>query len=186
MMGAVGATLVLIAAAVMARHQNVTIRPQNATAVETRMTTLTAAPSLSSDGTPDSALTPGAIITSDTAVVCRPGYATRIRPEGKLWAHLKMEAYERYRVPRGRRSMADQNGVREAAYQVDHLIPLELGGSPTDIRNIWPQPIGAAEQKDGVENELHDLVCSGQMSLPQAQRAIAHDWKTAVPAQTLR
>jgi hypothetical protein len=25
------------------------------------------------------------------------------------------------------------------AYELDHLIPLELGGS-NDLRNLWPQP----------------------------------------------
>ena len=84
-------------------------------------------------------------------------------------------------MPRGHRSVVDQNNVRHPAYEVDHLVPLELGGDPTDTRNIWPQPIAAAKQKDEVENELHDLVCSGRVSLRQAQSAIAKDWKTAVP-----
>jgi hypothetical protein len=135
---------------------------------------------------PDSSLTPGAVVTNDVAVICRQGYATSVRPEGALWRHLKEEAYGRYGVPHGHRSKASGYGVRRPAYQVDHLIPLELGGSPTDIRNIWPQPIEAAVKKDRVENELHDLVCDGRMSLTQAQIAIARDWETAVPARTTR
>ena len=129
-------------------------------------------------------LTPGVVVTRDAAAVCRPGYATSVRPEGALWRRLKDESYDRYGLPRGHRSSIDEHGVRHAAYEVDHLVPLELGGSPTDIRNIWPQPMAAAKQKDEVENELHDLVCSGRMSLSLAQSAIARDWKTAVQGRT--
>jgi hypothetical protein len=135
---------------------------------------------------PDASLTPGAVVTGDIAVICRQGYATSVRPEGALWRRLKEEAYDRYGLPRGHRSRTDGYGIRHPAYEVDHLIPLELGGSPTDIRNIWPQPIEAAVKKDRVENELHDFVCNGRMSLTQAQSAIARDWETAVPAGTIR
>ena len=135
---------------------------------------------------PDSRLTPGAVGTSDVATICRAGFATSIRPTGALWLYLKNEAYVRYGLPRGRRSTVDANGIRHPAYEVDHLIPLELGGDPTDLRNLWPEPIDSAKQKDVVENELHDLVCSGKMPLTRAQTAIAHDWETAVPDQTIR
>jgi hypothetical protein len=62
--------------------------------------------------------------------------------------------------------------------EVDHLIPLELGGS-NDIKNLWPQPStpkpGAVE-KDQLENALHELVCKGSMSLADAQKCISSDW----------
>ena len=130
---------------------------------------------------PDSTLTPGEAVITDATVVCRPGYATRIRPNGAAWQRLKEEAYDRYGLRRGHRSVVDAYGMRHTAYEIDHLVPLEIGGAPTDIRNIWPQPIAAARQKDRVENELHSLVCSGRISLVAAQTAIARDWKTAVP-----
>ena len=63
----------------------------------------------------------------------------------------------------------------------EHLIPIELGGSPGDLRNLWPQPRAAAKRKDEVENELHEYVCSGRIRIEAAQRAIAHNWKTAIP-----
>ncbi|MGH6869842.1 MAG: hypothetical protein ACREDA_13430, partial [Methylocella sp.] len=86
-------------------------------------------------------------------------------------------------LARGHRSVIDANGIRHAAYEVDHLIPLEIGGDPTDIRNLWPQPLESARHKDEIENRLHELVCGGSMSAAQAQSAIAHNWTTAVPAQ---
>lgn len=135
---------------------------------------------------PDPALTPGAVTSSDVSAICRLGYATNIRPVGSLWRSLKDEAYDRYGLPRGQRSVVGADGVRHPAYEVDHLVPLELGGAPATLRNLWPEPMASAKQKDRVENELHDRVCAGRMSLQHAQHAIAHDWKTAVPGWTIR
>jgi hypothetical protein len=67
------------------------------------------------------------------------------------------------------------------AYEVDHLISLELGGS-NDIANLWPEaaePRPGFHEKDRVENELHDRVCKGTMTLADAQRTIAGNWLTA-------
>jgi hypothetical protein len=130
---------------------------------------------------PNSKLTPGAIATENAQTVCRAGYSRSIRPKNALWRKLKDAAYNRYGLARGQRSEIDAAGRRHAAYTIDHLAPLELGGSPDDIRNLWPQPRAAAKRKDEVENELHDLVCTGQMRLKDAQRAIEHNWKIAVP-----
>jgi Excalibur calcium-binding domain len=38
---------------------------------------------------------------------------------------------------------------------------------------------GGAKVKDKLENKLHSLVCSGQISLAAAQQAISGDWGTA-------
>ena len=54
--------------------------------------------------------------------------------------------------------------------QEDHLISLELGGHPTDPRNLWPEPYPRASDVDREENRLNDLVCSGEISLAEAQR----------------
>jgi hypothetical protein len=67
-------------------------------------------------------------------------------------------------------------------YEIDHAVSLQLGGS-NSIRNLWPQsfvtqPLNAYV-KDRVENKLHELVCSGQLPLEQAQREIASNWVEA-------
>ena len=66
-----------------------------------------------------------------------------------------------------------------ADYEEDHFISLELGGSPSDPRNLWPEPYGpklGAGEKDVVEKYLHKQVCSGALTLEEAQKAITKDW----------
>ena len=70
-----------------------------------------------------------------------------------------------------------------AGYEVDHLIPLELGGD-NSLANLWPEPQNTGTEagyatKDGVENHLHALVCAGKVPLATAQNAIAANWYTA-------
>lgn len=72
------------------------------------------------------------------------------------------------------------NGCPGKAYEIDHLISLELGGSD-DPSNLWPQPADTAEvigfhTKDVVENRAHAAVCSGKITLEEAQEGIASDW----------
>ena len=63
--------------------------------------------------------------------------------------------------------------------EIDHIVSLELGGS-NDIANLYPEPgSGPASYhvKDRLENELHDLVCAGTMTLHAAQAGIASNWE---------
>jgi hypothetical protein len=111
---------------------------------------------------PDHACTPGAVQTIDLHVVCRT--STRGRRD----------------VPREmRRAVFAAYGLSPhqppGSYEVDHLVPLELGGS-NGQRNLWPEAAPGFHDKDRVENELHARVCSGAMSLQAAQREIAADW----------
>jgi hypothetical protein len=56
-----------------------------------------------------------------------------------------------------------------SAYQEDHLISLELGGNPTDPRNLWPEPYTRASDVDKIENQLNAELCDGRLTLAQAQ-----------------
>ncbi len=109
-------------------------------------------------------LTPGVAnpdVTERTLAdtICKSGWTRTIRPPSDYTGELKLEQMKAY----GRRG-------RPWDYQEDHLISLELGGHPTDPRNLWPEPIDRAEEVDQVENELNDAVCSGRMTLEEAQR----------------
>jgi len=103
--------------------------------------------------------------------ICVTGYTAGVRPPSAYTDSLKKQQIVQY-------GYSDTN---PADYEEDHLIPLELGGHPTDPRNLWPEPRFGAEpasKKDGVENALHARVCSGSTSLATAQRAIAEDWES--------
>jgi 5-methylcytosine-specific restriction endonuclease McrA len=63
-------------------------------------------------------------------------------------------------------------------WEVDHLVPLSLGGT-NDTRNLWPEQAPGFHDKDKLELRLRTLVCSHQLDLRTAQRAIATDWKSA-------
>jgi hypothetical protein len=114
----------------------------------------------------DKACTPGDIIkTATKAQICTSGYARSVRnvPQSE-----KNQVYAEYGI----------TSHRPGQYEVDHLVSLELGGS-NDISNLWPEaasPKPGFHEKDKVENYLHDQVCSGSMSLTQAQIAIATNW----------
>jgi hypothetical protein len=91
--------------------------------------------------------------------ICAKGWTKTIRPPTSYTNELKQKQMREYGVGG---SMSD--------YQEDHLISLELGGHATDPGNLWPQPYPRASQVDGMENELNDRVCSGELTLDEAQR----------------
>ncbi|VVM06166.1 HNH endonuclease signature motif containing protein [Methylacidimicrobium tartarophylax] len=115
---------------------------------------------------PDPKLTPGDTFPVGRADVCVPGYSKKVR---NVPIALKREALRRYGVPLGDRR----------DYEIDHLIPLALGGS-NSIRNLWPQSRKTspwnAGKKDFLEDRLHKLVCSGKVDLAEAQKAISTNW----------
>ncbi len=126
---------------------------------------------VSSDGLPDSACTPGAIFPDATKdKICVPGYSSSVR---NVPTEEKDQVYAEYGIA----------SHEPGQYEVDHLISLELGGS-NDIANLWPEPASPTpgfHEKDKVENYVHDQVCSGAMSLQQAQVALATNWKQFLP-----
>ena len=56
-------------------------------------------------------------------------------------------------------------------YEFDHLIPLCAGGS-NDSRNIWPQPLDEAHEKDKVEDEVCQKMRAGEMKQAEAVHEI--------------
>jgi hypothetical protein len=91
--------------------------------------------------------------------ICKHGWTRTVRPPTDYTNALKLKQMREYGV-RGSPSQ----------YQEDHLISLELGGHPTDARNLWPEPYPRAADMDSIENDLNAKVCSGAMSLDDAQR----------------
>ena len=64
-------------------------------------------------------------------------------------------------------------------FQLDHKLPLSLGGSPDDPRNLVLQDQDEAEEKDAVERCLPAAVCAGAVDLYQAQQVMWRDWRSA-------
>jgi len=127
---------------------------------------------------PDRARTPGAInlaVTQATiaSTICVPGYTASIRPPASYTTNLKRQQLASGYTLNGDTDTAD--------YEEDHRISLELGGDPSDARNLWPEPYAAtgARVKDRIENKLHELVCAGSLPLAVAQADIATNWYAA-------
>jgi len=121
---------------------------------------------------PDPACTPGAInpdVTQATitSTICRSGYTKTIRPPQSYTAKVKGLAIAAY---------GDYAGAAFGKYELDHLVSLELGGAPRDVRNLWPEHPASTNPKDKVENAAHEAVCDGHLTLATAQRGIATNW----------
>jgi hypothetical protein len=116
---------------------------------------------------PDKNLTGGSVRTGDRLAAC--GHAKENR--GPMFAARRDEILRRYGLPAG----------THPDYEIDHLIPLCLGGSD-DPSNLWPQPRRSieetwnAEAKDRLEHLMCDMVCAGQIDRATAQEAFATDW----------
>jgi len=132
-----------------------------------------------SDALPDPELTPGALNPAVTqgdiySTICMRGWTRSVRPPERYTERLKREQIREY-------------GYSDhwlSDYEEDHLVPLELGGSPTSPRNLWPEPHHVAGgwgsyRKDRLENRLNHLVCARRITLAAARRAIARNWIAA-------
>lgn len=62
-------------------------------------------------------------------------------------------------------------------YEFDHLIPLCAGGSD-DVRNIWPQPLDQAKEKDKLEDEVCKAMAAGTMTQAEMEAKV-HAWFAA-------
>src|SRR5262249_36428120 len=114
---------------------------------------------------PDPACSPGAVLTSDTSVICVSGYTQTVRD---VPISEKQQLFAEYGL----------DWSAHSDYEVDHIISLELGGS-NDISNLYPESYSlqyGARVKDKFENHLHSEVCAGKLPLAVAQQEIATDW----------
>jgi hypothetical protein len=121
---------------------------------------------------PDPRCTPGSIDPAVTqagirSTICKKNWTTTVRPPEAQTERFKYDvAYPAYGTPQSERT------------ELDHLVPLELGGS-NDATNLWPEYPPTPNPKDKVEDALNAAVCDGRVTLSAAQKAIAADWLTA-------
>lgn len=126
------------------------------------------------DGKADRRCTPGVLNPQVTqlnigSTICRSGWTATIRPAASYTTGLKRQQMPAYGLA----------GQPLSAVEEDHLVPLELGGNPTDPGNLWPElwngPTGA-HTKDAEETSLKRAVCGQRMTLAAARAKIVADW----------
>jgi hypothetical protein len=116
---------------------------------------------------PDPECTPGAVLSTQASEVCDAAFASSV---GDAPQNLREEVYADYGL----------NSGASSSYPIDQLIPASLGGS-NDIANLWPSPLSPApgfNEKAEAAVWLRQQVCSGNVSLQEAQRQMAADWTT--------
>ena len=125
---------------------------------------------------PDPKLTPGATSPAVTqanikTTICKAGYTATVR---NVTTAEKNQVMDRYGLPHTELHLVE----------IDHFVSLELAGA-NDVTNLWPQYYDAApgqlnylgaRMKDVVETDLHRRICSGAITLEQAQQIIKTDW----------
>lgn len=100
--------------------------------------------------------------------ICVSGWTKTVRPS----------------LARLKRAYLHQAGLPSsdaALYELDHVIPIEVGGAPRDPNNLqlqkWDGPNGA-HTKDVVENRIHRAVCTGRMTLAAGRACFVQGWQT--------
>lgn len=90
--------------------------------------------------------------------------------ERNVTSAVKNQVFAAYKIGR----------IRRILYVIDHLIPLEIGGT-NDIKNLWPQPRREAKQKDFDENVMRFRIRSGTYTREQAVNYMLQNWRKGYP-----
>jgi hypothetical protein len=136
-------------------------------------------PYTEANGLPNPLLTPGLLNPAVTQAnihsnICIVGWTATVRPPVSYTNQLKYNQLHSGYNLNGDTNMKD--------YEEDHQVPLEVGGNPTDPKNLWPEPHNikyGSYVKDQLENQMHHLVCTGAISLKTAQSAFLGNWENA-------
>lgn len=96
---------------------------------------------------PKISVTPGLTRQLSLSTICNTKWGLDHR---HVTIAMKKKVFTLYGIPWENRKL----------YEVDHLIPRELGGAD-DVRNLWPQLWLDAHLKDKEENRLYRVVCMG-------------------------
>lgn len=102
------------------------------------------------------------------ATVCASGWTKTVRPPASYTTKLKLQQMREWGLT------GDAHD-----YEEDHRVPLEIGGNPTDPRNLWPQPWAhpyGAHEKDRLENAVKRDICNGTLTLDQARAIFLGDF----------
>jgi len=132
------------------------------------------------NGLPDPDCTPGEITDETTDLICSATFHTGSVRNKTTSQGQKNQVYPMYGI-----THPVHNTGSNQVCEIDHLVPLELGGADT-IPNLWSQCSPGYENwqgpgykdKDGFENYLWFHVCVNRdISLHDAQIQIATNWR---------
>jgi hypothetical protein len=94
--------------------------------------------------------------------ICTPGWTKKVRPSSAWAAKTKLTLLRAKGL-----TWADRGD-----YELDHIVPLALGGAPRRLDNLqvqpWEGPTGA-KAKDVIETRIHRAVCAGKLTLNQGR-----------------
>ena len=112
-------------------------------------------------------------VTQETIeqTICMPGYTKELRPSTNITYFVKQRLLKR----------SGRDRAEAFQYKLDHIVPVSLGGHPSKIENFELQRRGAAnrKRKSEIEAKRPCLVCSGEVTLADAQREFSNDWQAA-------
>ena len=115
-------------------------------------------------------LNPAVTQATIDSTICRTGWTRTIRPPLSYTSALK------------RRQMTLEGLTGSpSSYEEDHRMPLELGGAPRDPTNLSPEVGRSPNPKDADETTFRELVCSGQLTLVEAQQQFVTKWLAVYP-----
>jgi hypothetical protein len=108
-------------------------------------------------------------VTQETIgqTICVIGWTKTVRPPAAYANRIKLKLIRDLGLP--------EDLISD--FELDHRIPLALGGAPSDPRNLELQPWDEASEKDAIEACLARAVCSGKITLDEARSRIWRDWR---------
>ncbi len=119
------------------------------------------------------ALNPDVVASTLHQTICKKGYTRTVRPATSYIAGVKSKLMRQSGIPISRAN----------EFELDHIVPLSLGGHPRALSNLmlqeWDGPAGA-HVKDKLEVMLQRRVCRGGITLAEAQYCIAEDWQVCL------
>lgn len=115
---------------------------------------------------PNKVLTPGFVLTYDSIFLCNPGTPQGLEKNTSVDVMKQLFSNYQLSYPPNRK------------YQIDRFIPISLGGSPDNIKNLWPQSdeYPGYEEKNQAEQYLYKLMCNRTINITVAQARIKSDW----------
>ena len=116
------------------------------------------------------AINPAVTQENIKTTICVPGWTATVRPAVSYTGAVKRRLLRQTGIPLSRANV----------YELDHVIPLAVGGAPRDPANLHLQSWAGADgatAKDAIERKLQLAVCAGRVSLADARSCMSTDFR---------